>query len=1086
MVVLQCRNYGMLQVILTVLLTFLVTSGAWAATLTGSVQNNSGKAGRVYVRTSSNNYGTSFTITAGQTLPFSIRGITDSGHYTVEAFLDVTKDGVRHANEPAGISSPVQISGETVNVGTITLTNPSVPFSEIPDYSPLVTPLAADGGVFLMLDGGFLYFEDANEEFAVAETFTVERATNGSANPAVCSSLTNITTVASAIKNRDQGAWADKNGQANNCYRVTAHATGQTSVTSDWMPVMPKSGIRSVSGAITINGVTPSGPLYVALVDETSDPPKVAAAGYASPTSPQSFTITGVEDGTYFLYAFVDMNNNGIEDFGDVSVGEENITSIVVSGQNVSGATAAMDARDSIDSITTSHWNGIHQWGYFDNYSLNFTVDGMRKKPVTVVVTSGTGLTTPVDVGSDDWGFSTWVYIGSTRPVAGGQYSLDITYEDDNGALTTKAVAVTVTAVLDAFANNLSPTGNVILNPNQPFTWTAPSAPPGYYYYSVHINDATNYNQIWNTEDLPSTATSVTYNQDGQAFGPLEGGKTYQYSISVTDIHGNSAFRQTIFTPASGPAINGFTPAGGSTGNTVYIDGLNFSATPANNVVTFNGTNGRVAATVTAATATRLTVTVPAGVSDGSIQVTTDGVGPAESASDFSVGTAGSFSGLVVNSASVPQGSVTVSLADNSSVKATSQEGTGAFALNGLPATSFYTLIAEKAGFLPAVSSTLSGGMAITATVPFCLFTPSEVQGWGVYAGKGVIAARVLDQNGDPVGDAVASITSGMGKTYSAVYSSDGITPGGASTSANNGLIIIPNVEPGDMVTLRVNKTGWTFSDNFFQVRPFAVSEGMVSGFPETPFISNISPTSGKAGSTVVITGSNLGTTQAVTLAGQAALFVVNSDSQLTVTVPAGASSGEIMVDTFGGVAASAYFTVLQTLEVATAGSGSGTVTSTSPDSSIACQSGSSANCTADFNKGTPVTLTATPDGSGSVFSGWSGACTASEGDCNVTMNSDNSVTATFSVTPNLKVINAAVETTFASFMDAYTAAATGNTIKARAMDFTGPFNLNRAISVVLSGGYDSAFQPTSGYTRLLNGLTISLGAVTVSGVIIQ
>ena len=67
---------------------------------------------------------------------------------------------------------------------------------------------------------------------------------------------------------------------------------------------------------------------------------------------------------------------------------------------------------------------------------------------------------------------------------------------------------------------------------------------------------------------------------------------------------------------------------------------------------------------------------------------------------------------------------------------------------------------------------------------------------------------------------------------------------------------------------------------------------------------------------------------------------------------------------------------------------GSGTVAS-SP-SGINCPS----TCSAGFASGTPVTLTATP-ASGWGFSGWGGACSGSAG-CTVTMNSPQSVSATF------------------------------------------------------------------------------------------
>ena len=83
------------------------------------------------------------------------------------------------------------------------------------------------------------------------------------------------------------------------------------------------------------------------------------------------------------------------------------------------------------------------------------------------------------------------------------------------------------------------------------------------------------------------------------------------------------------------------------------------------------------------------------------------------------------------------------------------------------------------------------------------------------------------------------------------------------------------------------------------------------------------------------------------------------------------------------------------TLTVARSGTGSGTVSSTS--GSINCGN----TCSASLSTGTLVTLSATP-ASGSLFSGWSGACSGT-GTCQLTLNMTQSVTATFNA--NLPVV---------------------------------------------------------------------------------
>ena len=88
------------------------------------------------------------------------------------------------------------------------------------------------------------------------------------------------------------------------------------------------------------------------------------------------------------------------------------------------------------------------------------------------------------------------------------------------------------------------------------------------------------------------------------------------------------------------------------------------------------------------------------------------------------------------------------------------------------------------------------------------------------------------------------------------------------------------------------------------------------------------------------------------------------------------------------------------TLNVIVGGAGTGTVNSNL--AGINCTT----NCTAPFDKGTVVTLTA----SGAGFSGWSGGGCSGTGTCPVTLNVSTSVTATFgavSAAPTFKFIGA-------------------------------------------------------------------------------
>jgi N-acetylneuraminic acid mutarotase len=84
--------------------------------------------------------------------------------------------------------------------------------------------------------------------------------------------------------------------------------------------------------------------------------------------------------------------------------------------------------------------------------------------------------------------------------------------------------------------------------------------------------------------------------------------------------------------------------------------------------------------------------------------------------------------------------------------------------------------------------------------------------------------------------------------------------------------------------------------------------------FMPLPKITGLSPTSGPAGTSVVLTGSNLLGTTAVVFDVANATFTVNSAMQITATVPVDATTGKITVTTPAGAAASSNFKPLPTI----------------------------------------------------------------------------------------------------------------------------------------------------------------------------
>jgi uncharacterized repeat protein (TIGR03803 family) len=154
---------------------------------------------------------------------------------------------------------------------------------------------------------------------------------------------------------------------------------------------------------------------------------------------------------------------------------------------------------------------------------------------------------------------------------------------------------------------------------------------------------------------------------------------------------------------------------------------------------------------------------------------------------------------------------------------------------------------------------------------PFVTFLPAARSVGSVVEilGQGFTGATSVSFNGTP------AVFTAESDTYLTAT-----VPAGATTGS------ITVAEPGGTLT----------SNKIFRVIPQAFS---------------ISPTSGPSGTTVVITGDSFtGATEVVFACGEKAIFTVDSDTQITATVPAAAMTGAISVVTPGGNVGSPIFTV--------------------------------------------------------------------------------------------------------------------------------------------------------------------------------
>ena len=374
-------------------------------------------------------------------------------------------------------------------------------------------------------------------------------------------------------------------------------------------------------------------------------------------------------------------------------------------------------------------------------------------------------------------------------------------------------------------------------------------------------------------------ATAVTFNgvaaaftivSDTQLSATVPAGAT-SGKISVTNGDGTTAGAAS-FTVIPAPTITSFTPASGIVGTKVVITGTNLTGATS---VTFNGV---AAATVTLASATSISATVPPGATTGMISVTTPG------------GTVASATSYTVTFPPVVSSFSPASSAIGGTVVITGSALTGATAVTFNGVAALFTVVSDTQLSATVPAGATSGKISVTngdgttaSTASFTVipaptvtsFTPAS----GIIGTKVVITGTNLTGATSVTFNGVAAAT----VTLASATSITATVPAGATSGP------ISVTTPGGTVA---------------SATPYTVT------FP--PVLSSFTPATSAIGGTVVITGSAFTGTTAVTFNGVAAAFTIVSDTQLSVTVPAGATSGKISVTNGDGTTAgAASFTVI-------------------------------------------------------------------------------------------------------------------------------------------------------------------------------
>jgi hypothetical protein len=336
--------------------------------------------------------------------------------------------------------------------------------------------------------------------------------------------------------------------------------------------------------------------------------------------------------------------------------------------------------------------------------------------------------------------------------------------------------------------------------------------------------------------------------------------------VSILFVLGCSNLRTE---PAMPPIISGLSANSGAVGSSITISGANFGTAQAAVTVTFNS----VTASITSLSNTSIVVTVPTSATTGNVEVVVSGA--VSNLITFVVP-------AIITSLSANSGAVGSPITITGTNFGTTQ-GNSTVSFNGTPA-----------GTATSWSAT-----SIAVTVPVGATTGNVVVTVSGVASNGILFTNIgpsissLSQNSGLVGMPITIFGSNFGATQqTSTVTFNGISAGTASAwSATSITVVVPVGATTGNVVVNVG----TFTSNAL---PFTIVP--------PPSISSLSQSSGAVGVLITITGANFGATQGsgtVTFNTTVATTVTSwSATSIRVIVPAGATTGNVVV-TVSGIA---------------------------------------------------------------------------------------------------------------------------------------------------------------------------------------
>jgi YD repeat-containing protein len=315
----------------------------------------------------------------------------------------------------------------------------------------------------------------------------------------------------------------------------------------------------------------------------------VTVSGMASNAA--SFTVTGTLSGTV-------TNQSGGTAISGASV------QVLQNGSAIATTTTASNGTYTIASLATGE------------YDVQFSAAGFGSVLQPAVALSATGATLNQALGT------------------AGTISGQITQSNGTTAISGATInALQTSEIVGTTTSNGS--GNYSISNLSAGSYEVEVSASGYVNQGLTGVSVTSGNTTTENFSLNAVGTqpiSYVYDQLGRLTAAIDqagnvAGYAYDSVGNILSISRGSAQQLSIIS---------FSPNSGSVGSTVTVYGTAFNTTPSLNTVKFNGTT----ATVTAATATSLVVSVPSGATTGTVSVTTS-AGTATSTPSFTVTTAG-------------------------------------------------------------------------------------------------------------------------------------------------------------------------------------------------------------------------------------------------------------------------------------------------------------------------------------------------------------------------------------------------------------------------------------------------------------